>query len=598
MQDNLSIFSNTLLRKNILRKTFLFCFLLISVFLVLFLSSCTKTEKEKAQQQESKMKDSEKEAEEETEVAGNNTDKEKIDASEEGNIPHFFIKEVSVVRTDEEDGASLYRIQSHYLRLKEKGKQFDPLREALKNYNQEISTSFDETKKSMDSLAEEEKTDRLDGREELLLRDETKTYILQANQVAVSVLNYRESELNRAKTNYSRSSANFDTVSGKRLVFSDVVKKDEEFFKLVDSLCELEYPEVNIEKPSEYAKQLKEDEYKNLVWTICPLGVTVYFDTYTLGRFTDGPQVITVPFEGNEALFNDEYIFKGEDFILPMIPGNSRFNLDLKGNGKKDYVSTESIFSQNEETLYIYESGLKVRVGDLQSMDLLGYFSSAYLLCKSGKYYLYAFVTDELSAFYCLDLANLENEEEDYAVFTLSGRDSSWDQMGDLEISGFLEETLTDPDSFIGEETSFILDRFGMEREYFAGEDGKPQAKEERGKIKTFDLLKLKKDLTCEVLDINGKEKGAIKKLQAGSYILFLYSDGDNWIDVCEIPEEEVDVFEGSYGNLYSPKNDDFMEQYEGDCYRINLGKNENGDVVFANDIKFDEVFDGMSVAG
>ena len=231
-------------------------------------------------------------------------------------------------------------------------------------------------------------------------------------------------------------------------------------------------------------------------------------------------------------------------------------------------------------------------------MDLSGYFSSSYLLRKNGKYYLYAFVTDEVSTFYCLDLANLENEEEDYAVFTLSGRDSSWDQMGDLEISGYLEETLTDPDSFIGEETSFILDRFGMEREYFVGEDGKPQAKEERGKIKTFDLLKLKKDLTCEVLDINGKEKGEVKKLQAGSYILFLYSDGDNWIDVCEIPEEEVDVFEGSYGNLYSPKNDDFMEQYEGDCYRINLGKNENGDVVFVNDIKFNEVFDGMSIAG
>lgn len=40
------------------------------------------------------------------------------------------------------------------------------------------------------------------------------------------------------------------------------------------------------------------------------------------------------------------------------------------------------------------------------------------------------------------------------------------------------------------------------------------------------------------------------------------------------------------------------MERYEGDCYRIHLGKNENGDVVFVNDIKFNEVFDGMSIAG
>lgn len=598
MRDNLLVFYKTVLRKMALRRTLLFCFLLLPVFSCFLLSSCKNREKEDATKQESKRNVTEKEAEEETEVAGNRADKEKTDADEEGDIPHFLIKEVGVVRTDEKDGASLYQIGTNYLRLKEKGKQFDPLREALKEYNQEVSTSFDETKESMDSLAEEEKTDRLDGREEFLLRDETKTYILQANQVAVSVLNYRESELNRAKTNYSRSSANFDTVSGKKLAFSDIVKEEVDFFDLVDSLCAREYPEVQIERPSEYAKELKKENYKNLVWTICPLGVTVYFDTYTLGRFTDGPQVVTVPFEGNEKLFNEEYVFKGEDFVIPMLPGNSRFLLDLKGNGKKEYVSTETIFTQNEETLNIYESGLKVRVGDLKSMDLSGYFSSSYLLRKNGKYYLYAFVTDEVSTFYCLDLANLENEEEDYVVFNLSGRDSSWEQLGDLEIAGYLEETLTDPYSFIGEETSFILDRFDMEREYFAGENGKPHAKEERGKIRTFDLLKLKKDLSCEVLDRNGKEKGAVKKLGAGSYILFLYSDGKNWIDICEIPEEEVDIFEGSFGNLYSPKNDDFMEQYEGDCYRIHLGKNENGDVVFVNDIKFNEVFDGMSIAG
>ena len=133
MRDNLLVFYKTVLRKMALRRTLLFCFLLLPVFSCFLLSSCKNSEKKDVANQESKRKVPEKGTEEETEVAGNRADKEKTDAGEEGDIPHFLIKEVGVVRTDEKDGASLYQIGTNYLRLKEKGKQFDPLREALKN---------------------------------------------------------------------------------------------------------------------------------------------------------------------------------------------------------------------------------------------------------------------------------------------------------------------------------------------------------------------------------------------------------------------------------------------------------------------------------
>ena len=166
---------------------------------------------------------------------------------------------------------------------------------------------------------------------------------MRSDKDVVSILNYKKYDYG-ASERYSRSSISFDTSTGDRLNFLDVVKDDKTFFELVDKRVYEDYEEINIQNPSEYADALRESNYDNLVWTISPMGVTVYFDTRVLGAETDGPQVITISFEENEEIFNQKYVYEENDYVVPIVAGNMTLHLDVDGDGRSDAIAVNNIY--------------------------------------------------------------------------------------------------------------------------------------------------------------------------------------------------------------------------------------------------------------
>jgi len=74
----------------------------------------------------------------------------------------------------------------------------------------------------------------------------------------------------------------------------------------------------------------------------------VYFDTGVLGAFTDGAQVITVYFEGNDDMFSAEYAVKDKEYAFPIVIGNMPLHLDINGDGEREPVHVDNIYNQND----------------------------------------------------------------------------------------------------------------------------------------------------------------------------------------------------------------------------------------------------------
>ena len=512
--------------------------------------------------------------------------------------PNIVLKKVGEESYDDL-GMTLYHIEYKYIQLEDDGEEFEPLIAAFEEYNKEVDEQFASTRETFENFAKEEESNRLEGYGEKVFTEETDSYIMRSDKDVVSILSYTKYDYG-ASERYSRNSVSFDTSTGNRLNFLDVVKDDKTFFELVDKRVYEDYEEINIQNPSEYADALRESNYDNLVWTISPMGVTVYFDTRVLGAETDGPQVITISFEENEEIFNQKYVYEENDYVVPIVAGNMTLHLDVDGDGRSDSIAVNNIYKQNPETLNIYEDGINILVGD-QSRELSGYDSKSYIIKKNGNYYMYVFISDEIERLHIFGLTDLDLDNDEFGYLSLRNLYSDWSQNGNIATYESLDETFTDVNSFKGQSMGNLLYLFMISREWFVADDGRLQTNDERGRIIDDRAYKTLVDLKCSVVDENGKVKKPNVTIPADTYILPLYGvdETDAYIDVIMLDESDVlvsSIGEG-YGNYIELKNKDLLE-YEGDCYRITFDIDEEyGDISIDGKGLF-EIFEGLSIAG
>lgn len=508
--------------------------------------------------------------------------------------PHILIKTVGESLYDDY-GNTLYKIEYKYIQLKEDKKEYEPLIKAFEEYNKEIDEQFADTRETFEGLAKEEKLNRLEGYDEKILKEETDSYIMRADKDVVSILNYKKYDYG-ASEKYSRSSVSFDTSTGNRLNFLDVVKDDKTFFELVDKRIYEDYEEINIQNPSEYVYSLRDSDYENLVWTISPVGVTVYFDTRVLGSDTDGAQVVTISFENNENIFEPKYIYKENDYVVPIVVGNMTLHVDIDGDGTSEPVYVDRVYEQNTETLHIFDIGVKIFAG-LQNREVSGYFGKSYLIKKKDKYYMYLFIEDELKNLYIYDLEDLNSDNYDWSNLSAENIDFDWDIEGNIEKNEQIDESFTDIDSFSGESMCDILYLIQVVKEWFVGEDGKLQSDEIRGRVSTGPVIRTLTDIKCSVVDENGKVKKNTATIPEGTYIYPVYSDDkrDMYIDVKILDKSGVSSYtigEG-YGRYFELKNKEVLD-YNEDCYRITFDVDEEYGSVSIDGKGLSEIFEGI----
>lgn len=262
--------------------------------------------------------------------------------------------------------------------------------------------------------------------------------------------------------------------------------------------------------------------------------------------------------------------------MTPLVKG-MKLELDIDGDGKRESVYADKILSEGPEVYDSMYSGIKVTVGDKESKRIDGYDYEAYIIKKSGKYYMYAFMSelDDAKLLYIVDLSNIDQIEDENLYVSIGNRENDWKRSDGVEKFYSLNETFTNPDFFMG---SFRYDVLGTNTcmtKWTIKDDAYPEAGQ-RYKLTDNSVLHTKTDISCTEVDGKGNEKKE-SVIPSDSYILLLYTDKE-YVDVRIIDEKYVDELKwGGVEERYFELNDKSLSDYEGSCYRFRLESDEYG---------------------
>ena len=180
---------------------------------------------------------------------------------------------------------------------------------------------------------------------------------------------------------------------------------------------------------------------------------------------------------------------------------------------------------------------------------------------------------------------------------SLLSRDHSFEAEDNVEIYTYIEETFTDTDTFMADEVGYILGTIMTEREWYVGDEGIPRAKTERAKVNMPYVLHTLTEVGCKEVDKDGKVKKAVS-IPEDSYLLFIYSDNERYVDVRVVDKDDLDFYEWSDSESYFTLKDESLLDYDGNCYRITLD-NKADEVSYTIDgVDITEIFEGILFAG
>lgn len=585
--------------------------LLISVaigLLMLVSAACVKSDNTNTTDTTNASQNSEKESNKENkketkkrEKSKNSEDKEEVKQVSE--VPHIILEKTSQIYVDKNSDHYLYISEISHLCLKNDSEEFKPLAKALDKYNEEADANIAKAREEMAACCEDLKKDSPSYfYNHPMLSDETDVYVIRSDKNIVSILDYRVADYGGVHPGYQYSSHNYDTNTGEEIKFTDVVKDTSAFFGLADNKIKENYPDDNLTMPSEYVKDMQDSNYKDLVWTVNAEGVSVYFNTYTLGAYASGVQIITVYFDQAKDMFNDKYVNKEKDYVFPLLTEDMVIDLDINNEGKREPVRVKNLKEKVYEDNDIYFTGMEVFAGDKKSVRIYGYDGSTYVIKKDGKYYLYLFSEQEgdYEALSVVDLSTMNyNMTDDTFYISPASITTYWSEDGNTYT--WLEETFTDTQSFQASISAQLLSTFFAAKEWYVGKNGRPESNEDRYKVTSNHVLHTLKDVKCEEVD----EKGNVKKsavIPENSYLLFLYSDGENWVDVRIIDENDVNITktdngDGSFDKYFSVKNIS-LKDYKGPLYRITINKDEEYYKTKVGGVDINQLFEGIVFAG
>lgn len=568
--------------------------ILLAFLLLLFsLLSCTKTgEKSSSTENKGLKEESIQKSEKAEEEINKETNKEV------SILPHLLIESYGEAEFDEAYNY-LYRIGGSNFLLKEEDAEFEALRKGLEAYNKRQEALYDEKLKELKEKAAIKKGE---ANTEYRYGEDTTEFdinsrIIRADKSIVSIFHEKSENIEGEHTDYYRDAVNFDTVSGKELRFSDVVKDEERFFALADEKAKA-FGETADDMPSELLKKSKA-EGKEPAWTVHAEGVSVYFDVLENGVYQKLPKEFTVRFDEAKDLFETKYTVTEEDYVIFLTPDIFQ-DFDIDGDGKKERVCAKYVEAEGDAAFDGQYEGLKIIVGDKESETLEGFYGEPFLLKKAGKYYIYLFMggLDDSTVLFRIDLTSLKMDDQEFWQVRIADREYSWDNKDGEEIYRSVRESFTDARGFYGESRNDVLSTNNAIIEWTIGNDAYPKPNGDRYKIIGNHVLHTLKDFSAKEVDGEGKI-GKDTVIPADSYLAFIYTDNENWVDMRMIEEKDVKTESYDNGNIkfFYLKNESLLD-YDGPYYRLEIDRDVDPWLMSVNGIDVNEILEGMAYAG
>lgn len=459
-------------------------------------------------------------------------------------------------------------------------------KEALQfpNLNQSLNSDYEnDTKEVLDELS----TLSADGKSALDLSSATglnyiyylyyDTSVLRSDDAVLSVDKHFEYYGGGAHGDYGDYAVNYDPSSGNKLSIHDVSKdtvalKDAIKEKLDEQYSNLGLLETDIDTCLDefFKAQQNGETYRALTFGIGYEGVTFYFNTYSIGSYSNGTQQITLDFAEYSGLFDEKYSYKPDNYISN-ITNMEKVYADLDQDGKTNEINVTPRVSEQALDVNTYDTLTISLDGRKQDFETYFYSADIYLVKNNSHFYLYVF-------------EHSDNDIVTCKVYDISDGDViKTDYMGDLSpsvtvpaddgVSGTdlyveVEMPLTDPDRMELSARLDMLSTYSASRTYAVDEDGSPKSDELFIPDTQMNLTALK-DIEVLAVDTDGNEIGENVLIHAQSQVSIYGTDGESYVI--------LSLGDGKYGKISYDKTSW--------PYRV-------------NGIPEDELFGGMAYAG
>ena len=342
---------------------------------------------------------------------------------------------------------------------------------------------------------------------------------------------------------------NFDPVTGKKLLITDVVKDMPELIRLLDEkLIEKYGEEAFYDSPKELMEGYSPEYF---YWTMSYQGLSVYFHAMDIGAYGINQHMITLWFDEYPELFAEQYMVQPEYDYVISVPANAEIAIDLKaGDGVKDMLR---LWNESED-LYS-KLVFQINGQDYYSEEIyLISDSSYYLSClKNGeeeKYYIYAQLGYEL--FNQLQVYELT----DKGVIYQGGLEQTYvPGEWDSETESYFMDVFNNPSEFeLYSRTDWVGVVTGVRTYQADWENPVPKALTDDYDISNeWYTLTLKRAMEFEILP-----DGNIEEFPAGTTFQYLRTDNETYVDLlmedgreCRVYTENWDGEAGIQG--YSP---------------------------------------------
>ena len=537
----------------------------MSLLLILTIAGCSsdsgskhksRRDREEEEEEEEKEEEKEEEASEETEEMQAAPQEELAAAAAE--IPeeeeeHELIRHPEIVAQRQNYHESLEGAE-HYTEVLTgrtvmpllNGKSIAAYPELAAALKHEAEKTFAEREKEIAQETEDAKTmyeempEYFDG-----FTDSSDLVILRSDPKVVSFFFPGYAYTGGAHGMYYNGCATYDTLTGEKLTFDDVLKGTPDLMPIILKELEETYPDMEfLFEPEEalgnYDISLSEfqegtngeDNRYPYVWGLTPVGAYIYFDAYALNSYAEGDQLILLPYEKYPELFEEKYLPEEEDsFMLDIGFGSCLF--DVNGDGKKDQITIQPHYDEED---YEYISFFEVIVNDkkIQLPNVWSYYdghNTCYLIHKGDdKWYLYLKCpsdSDILSYMY-VDITGAKPVYLDRGAFAESY--VTLNEEGD-----YGELMPADPEAIRIDSYFDSLGTFAAGKTYHPGEKGVPEPNEDLYEVlwsATPEPVIILESVACSIVDWDGNVVTKEETIQKGETYELLRTDGESFVDV------------------------------------------------------------------
>ena len=422
-----------------------------------------------------------------------------------------------------------YLTEVNYQKLhlsEENKKEYPRLAKALDSLNADKTEFYKDKAKELDEYASEQLDYYYEDGEQPAVYTANNEYFLQrADSVVLSIRSDADEFSGGAHPNYGYGGYNFDTVTGKELVITDVMTD-------ISSLPAILSEKIN--SKDEFAdgffgnleEVLSEYTAEQFNWTIGYQGVTFCFSPYEIAPYAAGLITATVYFDEYPELFNKKYTVAPESYAVTLSEWNDvEFDMN-PSDGKKDTISV-GLSYYTEEGSY-KDISINLNGNEFTVEDVYAFSAEYYLVNSNGRYFVYL-------------VPHGYNDYTNILVYDLNGNEIK--EAGELDRTAFgslvwedeNEDThqakllFNNPTQFVLETTFDILGTYAADKTYTVNsETGMPESTDEFYTIdKSFPFVLTSK----EAFNVKILPDMKTELVKAGSEFILLRTDGKTFVD-------------------------------------------------------------------